>query len=238
MKARTGRYREAAGQLDKGQVYEPSAAVEAIKKSSNAKFDETIDVAIRLGVDPRHGDQMVRGIVTLPHGTGRKRRVAVFAKGDKVAEAEEAGADVVGSDDLIQQIQGGWREFDVLIATPDMMPVLGRSLGRVLGPKMPSPKSGTVTQDVGRAIRDIKQGAQVEYRVEKAGIVHAPIGKVSFPTENLIANLNALMGALQRAKPASAKGQYFRNLAMSSTMGPAVKVDPGLALAAADHRRH
>lgn len=224
--------------MDKEQVYEPVAALDAIKSASNAKFDETIDVAIQLGVDPRHGDQMVRGIATLPHGTGRKRRVAAFAKGDKVREAEEAGADVVGSDDLITQIQGGWRDFDVLVATPDMMPLLGRSLGRVLGPKMPSPKSGTVTQDIGKAIRDIKQGAQVEYRVEKAGIVHAPIGKVSFPTEQLTANLGAIVVALQRARPASAKGHYMRSMVLSSTMGPGIKIDTAQAIAMTEHRKH
>ncbi len=181
---------------------------------------------------------MVRGIATLPHGTGRKRRVAAFAKGDKARDAEEAGADVVGAEDLITQIQGGWRDFDVLVATPDMMPLLGRSLGRVLGPKMPSPKSGTVTQDIGKAIRDIKQGAQVEYRVEKAGIVHAPIGKVSFSTEQLTANLGALVVALQRARPASAKGHYMRSMVLSSTMGPAVKIDTAQAIAMTEHRKH
>lgn len=236
MKLRTGRYRAAAEKIDGTHIYEPAEALELIKSVSNAKFDETIDVAIQLGVDPRHGDQMVRGIVTLPHGTGRKRRVAAFAKGDKARDAEEAGADIVGAEDLITKIQEGWREFDVLVATPDMMPLLGRSLGRILGPKMPSPKSGTVTPDIGKAIRDIKQGSQVEYRVEKAGIVHAPIGKVSFPTEQLTANLGTLMGALQRARPASAKGHYLRSMTVSSTMGPGLQVDPARAIIT-EHRR-
>jgi large subunit ribosomal protein L1 len=181
---------------------------------------------------------MVRGIATLPFGTGRKRRVAAFAKGDKARDAEEAGADVVGAEDLIQKIQAGWRDFDVLVATPDMMPLLGRSLGRVLGPKMPSPKSGTVTPEIGKAIRDIKHGAQVEYRVEKAGIVHAPIGKVSFPTADIAANLGALMNALQRARPASAKGHYLRGMAVSSTMGPAVKMDAAQAVLLGEQKKH
>ena len=237
MKIRTPRYKQAVAKVNRTEVHDPVTAFETIKAASNAKFDETIDIALQLGVDPRHGDQMVRGITTLPFGTGRKRRVAAFAKGDKAKDAEEAGADIVGAEDLIQKIQGGWREFDVLIATPDMMPILGRSLGRVLGPKMPSPKSGTVTQDIGRAIRDIKQGAQVEYRVEKAGIVHAPIGKVSFPTENLAANLGALIQAILRARPASAKGQYLKGMTVSSTMGPGLKVDPSRAAALAEHQR-
>ena len=237
MKNRTGRYKAAAAGVDPVRIYQPLEALETVKSVSNVNFDETIDVAIQLGVDPRHGDQMVRGIVTLPHGTGRKRRVAAFAKGDKARDAEEAGADVVGAEDLIQKIQEGWREFDVLVATPDMMPLLGRSLGRILGPKMPSPKSGTVTPDIGKSIRDIKQGSQVEYRVEKAGIVHAPIGKVSFPTEQLSANLTTLIGAIQRARPASAKGHYLRSMTVSSTMGPGVQVDPSQALALADRKK-
>ena len=237
MKKRTGRYLIAAAQIDTEQVYEPAAALEALKAASNAKFDETIDIALQLGVDPRHGDQMVRGIATLPFGTGRKRRVAAFAKGDKAVDAAEAGADVVGAEDLIAKIQGGWREFDVLVATPDMMPLLGKSLGRVLGPKMPSPKSGTVTADIGKAIADIKQGAQVEYRVDKAGIVHAPIGKVSFPIENLVGNLTALLVTVQRAKPASAKGHYMRQIILSSTMGPGVKLDMAAAKAMAERKK-
>jgi large subunit ribosomal protein L1 len=237
MKQRSPRYKQVARSVNTEQVYAPDAAIETIKNAASARFDETIDVAIQLGVDPRHGDQMVRGIVNLPFGTGRKRRVVAFAKGDKAVDAEEAGADLVGAEDVIAKIQGGWREFDVLVATPDMMPQLGRALGRILGPKMPSPKSGTVTPDIGKAIRDIKQGAQVEYRVEKAGIVHAPIGKASFPTENLAANLSALVGALNRARPASAKGVYFRRMALSSTMGPAVRVDAAAAAALGEHRR-
>jgi large subunit ribosomal protein L1 len=183
-----------------------------VKKTSTAKFDETIDVAIRLGVDPRHGDQMVRGTTNLPHGTGKTRRVACFAKGEKATEAEAAGADRVGADDLVAEIQKGWREFDVLVATPDMMQSVGRVLGRTLGPRMPSPRSGTVTNDIGRVIRDIKSASRVEYRVEKAGIVHSPIGKVSFSQDQLMENFQTLLSALLKARPSAAKGRYLRGI--------------------------
>jgi large subunit ribosomal protein L1 len=220
------RYNELVRQADTKAVYEPQEAIELAKKLANAKFNETIDVAVRLGVDPRHGDQVVRGTTNLPHGTGKVRRVACFAKGEKAAEAEAAGADVVGADDLIAQIQKGWREFDVLVATPDMMAAVGRALGRTLGPKMPSPRSGTVTNDIGRVIKDIKSASRVEYRVEKAGIVHTPIGKVTFSTDQLMENFQTLLSALIKARPAAAKGRYLRGITISSTMGPGFRVDP------------
>jgi len=220
------RYQELATQLDRSRLYEPAEALALVKQTANAKFDETVDVAVRLGVDPRHGDQVVRGSTTLPHGTGKVRKVAVFARGEKAQEALEAGADVVGAEDLVQQIQNGWRDFDILLATPDMMPVIGRALGRTLGPRMPSPRSGTVTNDIGAVVKSIKGATRVEYRVEKAGIIHCPIGKVSFPTEHLVENFNALIQALLRAKPATAKGRYLRGITVSSTMGPGLKIDP------------
>lgn len=220
------RYQELATQLDRSRLYEPEEALALVKQSANAKFDETVDVAVRLGVDPRHGDQVVRGSTTLPHGTGKVRKVAVFARGEKAQEALEAGADVVGAEDLVERIQNGWRDFDLLLATPDMMPVIGRALGRTLGPRMPSPRSGTVTNDIGAVVKSIKGATRVEYRVEKAGIIHCPIGKVSFPTEHLVENFNALIQALLRAKPATAKGRYLRGITVSSTMGPGLKIDP------------
>jgi large subunit ribosomal protein L1 len=224
MPTRTDRYKEAAAKVDVKQTYEPLQALELVKQSANAKFDETVEVAVRLGVDPRHGDQMVRGTTTLPHGSGKSRRVAVFAKGEKAQEATDAGADTVGAEDLVEQIRNGWREFDILVATPDMMPIVGR-LGRTLGPRMPNPKSGTVTMDVSKVVRDIKSAARVEYRVEKAGIIHMPIGKVSFPTEHLLVNFQALLSALLKAKPATAKGRYLRDITVCSTMGPGVRID-------------
>ena len=198
--------------------------MELVIKTATAKFDETIEAHIRLGVDPRHADQNVRGTVVLPHGTGRSVRVAVFAKGDKAKEAEESGADIVGAEDLAEKIQGGWLDFDIAVATPDMMGVVGR-LGRVLGPKglMPNPKSGTVTFDIAKAIKDIKAG-KVEFRVDKQAIVHVPIGKASFGPEKLEENFLALMSAIIKAKPAAAKGNYLRKIALASTMGPGVRV--------------
>src|SRR5438874_10862301 len=201
------RFGELLKEADTRTLMDPEEAIERAKSIANAKFNETIDVAVRLGVDPRHGDQMVRGTTNLPHGTGKVRRVACFAKGEKAAEAEAAGADVVGADDLIAQIQKGWREFDVLVATPDMMASVGRALGRTLGPRMPSPRSGTVTNDIGRVIRDIKSASRVEYRVEKAGIIHTPIGKVSYTTDQLLENFHALISALLKARPSAAKGR-------------------------------
>ena len=210
------------------QIYEPSDALELVKKTANAKFDETVDVAVRLGVDPRHGDQMVRGTTSLPHGTGKARRVAVFAKGEKATEAQDAGADEVGAEELVEKIRNGWREFDVLVATPDMMSVVSR-LGRTLGPRMPNPKSGTVTMDITKVVRDIKSASRVEYRVEKAGIIHMPIGKVSFPTEQLLNNFTTLLNALLRARPQTAKGRYLRGITVSCTMGPGFKIDTQVA---------
>ena len=205
--------------------YDVAEAISLVKKTAVAKFDETIEAHIRLGVDGRHADQQVRGAVVLPHGTGKKVRVLVFAKGDKVAEAEAAGADYVGGEELIPKIQNeGWFEFDVVVATPDMMGVVGR-LGRVLGPKglMPNPKAGTVTMDVTKAVNDIKAG-KIEYRLDKANIIHCPVGKASFTAEQLNDNFNTLMDAIVKAKPASAKGQYMKSVTITSTMGPGVKV--------------
>jgi len=220
------KYQEARKQVDRNRLYEPEEAVELLKKVAPAKFDETVEAAVRLGVDPRHADQQVRGAVVLPHGTGKTRRVAVFARGEKAKEAEAAGADYVGAEDLIARVQEGWFDFDVAIATPDVMGMVGK-VGRILGPRglMPNPKTGTVTFDIARAVGEVKAG-KIEYRVDKAGIVHAPIGKVSFETEKLTENLRTLVEALIRAKPAAAKGQYLKGIALSSTMGPGVKVNP------------
>ena len=220
------KYNEAVKLFDKSAQYEASEAISLVKKSAVAKFDETIEAHIRLGVDGRHADQQVRGAVVLPHGTGKEVRVLVFAKGDKVAEAEAAGADFVGGDELIPRIQNdGWFDFDVVVATPDMMGVVGR-LGRVLGPKglMPNPKAGTVTMDVTKAVKDIKAG-KIEYRLDKTNIIHCPVGKASFTEEQLADNFQTLMGAIIKAKPASAKGTYLKSVTLASTMGPGVKVN-------------
>lgn len=222
------RYNEALETVGKVEAMEPSEAMALIKKAATAKFDETIDVAIRLGVDPRHGDQMVRGTTNLPFGTGKVRKVAVITKGDNIAAAEEAGADKVGAEDLIKDIQGGWMDFDVLLATPDVMNLVGR-LGSILRAKMPSKKAGTVAEDIAQVVKEIKTASRVEFRVEKAAIVHAPIGKASFTEEQLTANFAALMTALSKAKPASAKGRYFRKISVSSTMGPSVQIDTAAA---------
>ncbi|MEW6192404.1 MAG: 50S ribosomal protein L1 [Bacillota bacterium] len=220
------KYQEAKKQVDRNRLYEPEEALELVKQVAPAKFDETVEAAVKLGVDPRHADQQVRGAVVLPHGTGKTRRVAVFARGEKAKEAEAAGADYVGAEDLIARIQEGWFDFDVAIATPDVMGMVGK-VGRILGPRglMPNPKTGTVTFDIARAVGEVKAG-KIEYRVDKAGIVHAPIGKVSFETEKLVENLRTLVEALIRAKPAAAKGQYLKGIAVSSTMGPGIKVNP------------
>lgn len=220
-------YIESAKLIDKSALYTPSEALDLAVKTAKAKFDETIELHVRLGVDPRHADQQVRGAVVLPNGTGRTVRVLVFAKGEKAKEAQEAGADFVGAEELVQKIQSeNWFDYDVVVATPDMMGVVGR-IGRVLGPKglMPNPKSGTVTFDVAKAIAEIKAG-KVEYRVDKTAIVHCPIGKKSFGVEKLQANFNTLMDALIKAKPAAAKGQYIKSVSVSSTMGPGAKVNP------------
>jgi len=219
------RYDAAAAVVDGRKDSTVEEAIAAVKAMPSAKFDETVDLAIRLGVDPKHADQMVRGAVVLPHGIGKAVRVAVFAKGEKEREAREAGADVVGAEDLVERVQGGWMEFDTTIATPDLMGQVGR-LGKVLGPRglMPNPKLGTVTFDVARAVREAKAG-KVEFRVDKAGNVHVPIGKKSFSAEHLQANAMAVIEAIMRGKPAAAKGQYLRSMTVSSTMGPGVRID-------------
>ncbi|CEN21254.1 50S ribosomal protein L1 [Paraclostridium sordellii] len=221
------KYVEALNKIDRNRLYDASEALNLVAEVATAKFDETVEAHIRLGVDSRHADQQVRGAVVLPHGTGKTKRVLVFAKGAKAEEATNAGADFVGAEDLVQKIQGeNWFEFDVVVATPDMMGVVGR-LGRVLGPKglMPNPKSGTVTFDVAKAIDEIKAG-KVEYRLDKTNIIHVPVGKVSFGGEKLTENFAALMDAIVKAKPAAAKGQYLKSIAVTSTMGPGVKVNP------------
>lgn len=217
---------QARAQVEKGRLYDPEEALALVKQVAHAKFPETIDVAVRLGVDPRHSDQVVRGAVVLPHGTGRSQRVAVFAKGDKAKEAEESGADFVGAEELAEKVQQGWTDFDVAVATPDMMGVVGR-LGKILGPRglMPNPKTGTVTFDVKGAVQEIKAG-KIEFRTDRSGIVHAPIGKVSFETSDLAENLGVLIDALVKAKPAAAKGTYLKTIAVASTMGPGVMVNP------------
>ncbi|HLN64677.1 MAG TPA: 50S ribosomal protein L1 [Symbiobacteriaceae bacterium] len=220
------KYSDAAKLFDRAKLYDPAEALEVVKKTATAKFDETVEVSLRLGVDPRHADQQVRGAVVLPGGLGKTVRVLVFAKGDKAKEAEAAGADVVGAEDVVTRIQEGWLDFDVAIATPDMMGMVGK-LGRVLGPRglMPNPKTGTVTFDVTGAIRETKAG-KVEYRTDKAGIVAAPIGKASFDIEKLTVNFRAFMDAINRAKPAAAKGVYLKSITLSSTMGPGIRINP------------
>jgi large subunit ribosomal protein L1 len=220
------RYTEIAKLVDRSVAYDPSEAVKLIEQTGKAKFDETVELHVRLGVDSRHADQQVRGAVVLPHGTGKTKKVLVFAKGPKADEATAAGADFVGAEDMVQKIQSeNWFEFDAVVATPDMMGVVGR-IGKVLGPKglMPNPKSGTVTMDVTKAINDIKAG-KVEYRLDKTNIIHCPIGKVSFGEEKLLENLNAIMEAIAKAKPAAAKGQYFKNATIATTMGPGIKIN-------------
>ena len=211
--------------IDRTKLYDPEEAVALVKQTAKAKFDETIEISVRLGVDPRHADQQVRGAVVLPNGTGKKVTVLVIAKGDKAAEATAAGAEYVGAEDMIAKIQGGWFDFDVVVATPDMMGLVGR-LGRVLGPKglMPNPKSGTVSMDVTKAVHDIKAG-KVEYRVDKTAIIHCPVGKASFEADKLGENLRTLMEAIIKAKPAAAKGTYIRSAVLSSTMGPGIKLN-------------
>ncbi|MCQ1530953.1 50S ribosomal protein L1 [Lutispora saccharofermentans] len=221
------KYQESMKLIEPGKLYDPKEAIELVQKTAKAKFDESIEVHIKLGVDPRHADQQVRGVVVLPHGTGKTLRVLVFAKGDKAKEAEAAGADFVGAEELVAKIQTeNWFDYDVVVATPDMMGVVGR-LGKILGPKglMPNPKSGTVTFDISRAIADIKAG-KVEYRVDKTSIVHVAVGKASFGTEKLADNFKTLMEAVVKAKPAAAKGTYLKSVTLTSTMGPGIKVNP------------
>lgn len=226
MPKRGKKYQDSLKLVDRSNLYDVNEAIELVQKTAVANFDETIELAVRLGVDPRHADQQVRGTVVLPHGTGRTERILVFAKGDKIKEAEEAGADYVGGEELMKKIQDeNWFEFDVVVATPDMMGVVGR-IGRVLGPKglMPNPKAGTVTFDVGQAVQEIKAG-KVEYRVDKAAIINVPIGKKSFGTEKLTENFKTLMSAIIRSKPAAAKGRYLRSVTLASTMGPGIRVN-------------
>ena len=225
MSDRGKKYKAALEKVDRSKRYPLEDSVALIKETAHAKFDETVEMAVRLGVDPRQADQNVRGTVTLPHGMGKTVRVLAFAKGDKVKEAQEAGADYVGSDDLIKKISEGWFDFDKAVATPDMMGVVGR-IGKLLGPRglMPNPRTGTVTQDIGKAVKEIKAG-KLEFRVDKAGIVHVPVGKASFSPEQLADNAKAVLSSLLRAKPASAKGNYVRGVTLSTTMGPGIKLD-------------
>ncbi|MEQ8176257.1 MAG: 50S ribosomal protein L1 [Syntrophomonadaceae bacterium] len=228
----TKNYADAIKQIDRNKLYEPAEALQLAKELSKAKFDETVEVHIKLGVDPRHADQQVRGTVSLPHGTGKTRKVLVFAKGEKLKEAENSGADFYGGEELAEKIQGGWFDFDVAVATPDMMAVVGK-LGKILGPRglMPNPKAGTVTFDIERTIKELKAG-RIEFRVDKTSIVHAPIGRVSFEQSQLLDNLNAFAEALIKAKPAAAKGQYMRSVSICSTMGPGIKINPLVVMAA------
>lgn len=226
MAKRGKKYEDSLQLVDRHKLHEPLEAIELVQKTAKANFDETIELSVRLGVDPRHADQQVRGAVVLPHGTGKTRKVLVFAKGDKIKEAEDAGADYAGGDELVQKIQSeNWFDFDVVVATPDMMGVVGR-LGRVLGPKglMPNPKSGTVTFEVEKAVKEIKAG-KVEYRVDKSSIIHVPIGKASFGTEKLKENFVTIMDAIVKAKPAASKGRYLKNVVIASTMGPGIKIN-------------
>ena len=221
------KYEDARKMIDREKKYEPEEALRLVKDLSKRSFDETVELAVRLGVNPKHADQQIRSSVVLPHGTGKVLRVAVFAKGEKIKEAEEAGADIAGADDLVAKVQEGWLDFDVAVATPDMMGSVGK-LGKMLGPRglMPNPKSGTVTFDIQKAINDIKAG-KVEYRTDKAGNVHVPIGKVSFDLEKLLENFNTIMDALIKARPAAAKGQYIKSVTVASTMGPGIRSTAG-----------
>ena len=219
------KYKGAVEQIEKGKAYSLEEGVKLLRSVAYAKFDETVDLAVRLGIDPRHSDQQVRGVVVLPHGTGKKVRIAVFVKGEKLREAEEAGADYVGAEELIKKIQGGWLEFDAAIATPDMMREVGK-LGKILGPRglMPNPKAGTVTFELARAIQELKAG-KIEFRVDRTGIVHSAVGKMSFTDEHLVENVRTLLDALQHARPSGAKGQFMRSITLSSTMSPGVRIE-------------
>lgn len=229
---RSKAYQDAMKKLDRNNLYDPAEALQLVKDMSSVRFDETVEVHIKLGVDPRHADQQVRGTVSLPHGTGKTRKVLVFAKGDKQKEALNAGADYVGAEELAEKIQEGWFDFDVAVATPDMMAVVGK-LGKILGPRglMPNPKAGTVTFDIERTINELKAG-RIEYRIDKSSIIHVPIGRVSFEAKQLVDNLNVFAEALIKARPAAAKGQYMRSVTVCSTMGPGVKVNPLVLMSA------
>lgn len=226
------KYRDSVKALGEERLKDASKAIEALKATAKAKFDETVEVHIRLGIDLKKSDQNVRGTVVLPHGTGRSKKVIVFAKGEKAREAQEAGADVVGDQDLIERIKGGWNDFDVAVATPDMMGAVGSNLGKILAQRMPNPKVGTVTQNLKQAVSEIKTG-KVEYRPDKTAVVHCVIGKASFSKEALLENFTTLMDAIVRAKPASAKGTYLRSITIATTMGPGIRVDPARLKAAA-----
>jgi large subunit ribosomal protein L1 len=225
MRTHGKRYRTLASAFDKDRMYDPTEAAQIVKRNANAKFNETIEIHIKLGVDPKKSDQNVRGTVNLPHGTGRVVRVIAFARGDAAKAAQEAGADLVGEQDLIDKVKGGFTEFDVAVATPDMMPSIGKELGRILAQKMPNPKAGTVSPNIAQAVRDIKAG-KVEYRLDKTGIVHTIVGKANFEDKQLTENFSALLDAIVRAKPSAAKGTYLKSITLTSTMGPGVKVDP------------
>lgn len=225
MKKLGKRLRALVSTFDATKQYEPAEAVAIVKKNANAKFNETVEIHVRLGVDPKKSDQNVRGTVSLPHGTGRTVRVIAFARGDKLKEAEAAGADFVGENDLVEKVKGGFADFDVAVATPDMMATIGKELGRILAQKMPNPKSGTVTANIGNAIKDIKAG-KVEYRLDKTGIVHTLVGKANFEENQLADNIQTLLDAIVRSKPSASKGTYLRSITLSSTMGPGVKIDP------------
>jgi large subunit ribosomal protein L1 len=222
------RFADASKAVSEETLYEPTQAIELVKRTATAKFVESIDLAIRLGIDPRKSDQNVRGITSLPHGTGKVKKVAVLAKGDLAKEAEEAGADVVGDEDLIAKIQGGFKDFDIVLATEEMAPQIGK-IGRMLGPKTPNKRNGTVTNQIGNAVKEIKGATRIEYRADKAGVVHLGIGKVNFSDEQIHENFVSAISALSKAKPASAKGRYLVSVTLSSTMGPGVKVDPTIA---------
>jgi large subunit ribosomal protein L1 len=226
------RYRTALGTVDREQVYSPEEALQRIKETASAKFDETVDLAIKLGVDAKSGEQVVRGVVSLPHGPGKSPRVVVFARGEAASQAQAAGADEVGAEELVAKIEGGWKDFDVLVATRDMMRVVGR-LGKRLGPRMPNPRAGTVGEDVAVIVKDLKSG-RVQFRMDRGGVLQVPIGRASYQVEQLRENLAALLGAVMRARPASAKGQYLRKISISATMGPSLLIDTNQAQAMAE----
>ncbi len=232
--AHSPRYVAIAGSINKDQLHDVTEAIALVKKTATAKFVESIDLAVRLGIDPRKGDQNVRGITNLPNGTGKIKKIAVLAKGDQAKEAELAGADVVGDEDLIAKIQNGFRDFDVVLATEEMAPQIGK-IGRMLGPKTPNKRNGTVTNQIGTAVKEIKAATRVEYRVDKAGVVHLQVGKVSFTDEAILQNVNVAVDALLKARPSSAKGRYLLSLTLSSTMGPGISVDPALASKSSGH---
>lgn len=219
------KYRESLKEIDRSKLYEPVEAVSLLKKTAKARFDETVEISILLGIDSKKSDQNVRGTIVLPHGSGKTPKVIVFTKGEKIKDAESAGADFAGAEDLIEKVKSGWEDFDIAVATPDMMGQVGSNLGRILGPRMPNPKAGTITQDIKKTVKELKSG-KIQYRTDKLGGIHNSIGKVSFGEEKILKNLYTLIDAIIRAKPASAKGAYLRNVVLSTTMGPGIKLDP------------